>query len=168
MPDTLSGRGRSLVGVRMVEWGVLALLVLGFTWVFGQYAQRVHSQAERASVLTTLGALRTALVIQHLRHEVSGTVPADAQAASANPFDAVEQYPASYAGLVRGRDVGAVAPGQWVFDAECVCIGYKPMYLDWLDSGEKLEALWFQRRGSGGASLLVPLDRYVWHAQLVE
>lgn len=150
----------------MVEWGILALVVLGFAWVFGQYAQRVHSQAEHAGVLSMLGALRTALVMQHLQQNVAGS--AQAAQASANPFDALEQYPANYAGLVRGRDVGAVASGKWVFDAECVCVGYKPLYLDWLDSREKLEALWFQRHGSGGASLLVPLDRYVWHAQPVE
>lgn len=149
----------------MVEWSVLALVVLGFAGVFGHYAQRVHSLAERAAVLTTLGALRTALVLGHLHTAVRDAPDAPV---SANPFDALAQRPATYAGSVTGRDVGAVAPGQWVFDAECGCIGYKPLYLDWLQSREQLQALWFQRRGRGSTTLLVPLDRYVWHDQLVE
>lgn len=151
----------------MVEWSILVLVVLGFAGVFGHYAQRVHSQAERAAVLTTLGALRTALVLEHL-HTTVGAASAPQAPAFDNPFDALAQRPAAYAGSVTGRDVGTVAPGQWVFDAECGCIGYKPLYLDWLQSREQLQALWFQRRGRGSATLLVPLDRYVWHDQLVE
>lgn len=151
----------------MLEWTILALVVLVFAGVFGRYAQRVHSQAERAAVLSTLGALRTALVVGPLQQQVQAAVPAPA-AHSVNPFNALERYPVTYAGLVQGRDVGAVAPGQWVFDAQCGCIGYKPLYLDWLDSREHLDALWFQRRGSGSATFLVPLDRYVWHDQVVQ
>jgi hypothetical protein len=151
----------------MLEWCLLALVVLGFVGVFGHYAKRVHSQAERAAVLTTLGALRTAMVLEHLQTAM-GDASAKVLLQSDNPFDALEQYPASYAGQVKGRDVGAVVPGQWVFDAQCGCIGYKPLYLDWLESREHLDTLWFQRRKGGSASLLVPLDRYVWHDQLVE
>lgn len=147
----------------MVEWSILALVVLGFAGLFGHYTQRVHSQAERAAVLTTLGALRTALVLEQL-HPTVRTVTTSI----ANPLDALAQYPATYAGTVTGRDVAAVAPGQWVFDDDCACIGYKPTYLDWLQSNQQLQALWFQRRGRGSATLLVPLDRYVWDGLLVE
>ena len=151
----------------MVEWSILALVLLGFVGVFRYYAKRVHSQAERAAVLTTLGALRTALVLEHMQAEVGGT-PAKKAPTSANPFDALAQPPASYAGTVTGRDVGAVVPGQWIFDAQCGCIGYKPLYLDWLESEDRLEALGFQRRDQGPVSTLLPLDRYVWDGQLVE
>ncbi len=151
----------------MVEWSILALVVLGFAGVFGYYAQRVHSQAERAAVLSALGALRTALVLEHL-HTTVRNAPATQMTPATNPFDALAQHPATYAGTVTGRDVAAVAPGQWVFDADCACIGYKPLYLDWLQSSERLQALWFQRRGRGSATLLVPLDRYVWDGLLVE
>lgn len=151
----------------MVEWSILALVVLGFAGVFGYYAQRVHSQAERAAVLSALGALRTALVLEHL-HTTVRNAPATQMTPATNPFDALAQRPATYAGTVTGRDVAAVAPGQWVFDADCACIGYKPLYLDWLQSNERLQALWFQRRGRGSATLLVPLDRYVWDGLLVE
>lgn len=149
----------------MVEWSILAVVVLGIAGVFGYYAQRVHSQAERAAVLTTLGALRTALVVQHLQQVASG----EAQVAQigANPFEVLGQYPSNYAGLVQGRDVGAVAPGQWVVDAQCGCIGYKPLYRDWLESDDQLEALWFQRRNGGTVAILVALDRYVWQGQLI-
>lgn len=151
----------------MVEWCILALVILGFVWAFGYYAKRVHSQAERAALLSTLGALRTALVVGQLQTAVGATL-APAAPVSVNPFDALAQPPATYAGRVNGRDVGAVPAGTWVFDAQCGCIGYKPLYLDWLESTEQLDALWFQRRGSGSAVFLVPLDRYVWQDQLIE
>lgn len=160
-------RSTSPWGIRMVEWGILALVVLGFAWALGWYAQRVHAQAERAAVLSTLGAVRTSFVLGRLQTEVQGAPSSTAAANAGNPFDQLERYPA-YGGEVRGRDVGAVAAGQWVFDVQCDCIGYKPLYLDALESSERLEALWFQRRGSGRSTFLVPMDRYVWQGQLVE
>lgn len=151
----------------MVEWSILALVVLGFVWAFGQYAKRVHSQAERAAVLTTLGAVRTAMVLHQLQGQVDArkNVPA---VDAANPFDLLAQRPPGYGGEVVGRDVAAITPGQWVFDAQCACIGYKPLYADGLESRDALEALWFQRRGKGFALHLAPLDRYVWQGQVVE
>ena len=155
-------------GARMVEWCILTLVLLGFVWFFGQHVRRIHSQAERAQVLSTLGALRTAMVLSHLQAEVPGSGKPLVAPDSANPFDALGYRLPNYGGEVSARDVGAVPSGQWVYDAQCGCIGYKPLYLDWLESRENLEALWFQRRSLGAVGVLVPLDRYVWQGQLVE
>lgn len=160
-------RARAVWGVRMVEWGILALVLLAFVWFFGQYAKRVYSQAERAQVLTTLGALRTAMVLGHLQSAVQGNSMAAVQR-SANPIHALDSIPPNFGGEVVGRDVTAVRPGQWVFDVQCGCIGYKPLYLDWLESQENLDALWFQQRSLGAVGVLVPLDAYIWQGQRVE
>jgi hypothetical protein len=153
----------------MVEWGILALVLLGVVWFFGQHAKRIQSQAERAQVLTTLGALRTAMVLGQLQIEVQGRKkPVVVLPVSANPFDTLGTYPPNYGGEVTARDVAGVLPGQWVYDAQCACIGYKPTYPDGLESQENLDALWFQRRAMGVVGVLVPLDRYIWDGQKVE
>lgn len=151
----------------MVEWSILVVVLLAFVWFFGQYSKRVYSQAERAQVLTTLGALRTGMVLGHLHSTVQGNSKAGVKR-SANPFDALDATPPNFGGEVVGRDVASVHPGQWVFDVQCGCVGYKPLYLDWLESQEKLDALWFQQRSLGAIGVLVPLDAYIWHGQRVE
>ncbi|MDT8990223.1 hypothetical protein RQP54_05035 [Curvibacter sp. APW13] len=157
----------SVGGGRMVEWAILALVVLGFVWVFGLYASRVHGQAERAAVMTTLGTMRTAMVLEHLQVQVRGQASA-APESSANPFTAMGAFPPNYAGEVQGRDLSQVAPGQWAFDGQCRCIGYKPLYATGLESKDGLDALWFQSRAQAGVGTLVPLDRYVWLGMAVE
>lgn len=154
-------------GVRLVEWSILALVVLALAWALGRYAQRVHAQAERAAVLSTLGAIRTAMVIEHLQRKVQGSSASSATSLG-NPFDTARNYPPNYAGEVQGRNVRHVAPGQWVFDPQCACIGYKPLYAEGLQSLDRLDTLWFQRRTQGDVGTLAPLDRYVWFGQAVE
>ena len=74
------------MGLSLPHLIILALVVLGFAGVFGHYTQRVHSQAERSQVLSTLGALRTGLVIHHLQTAVQGDPPSAMLGDSANPF----------------------------------------------------------------------------------
>lgn len=151
----------------MVEWGILALVVLGIAWSLGYYAQHVHALAERAAVISTLGALRTSLVVQQITPTTRPATPR-IPASMGNPFDSLERYPPNYAGEVQGRNVSAVSPGQWAFDPQCQCIGYKPLYPQDLQSLEQLGALWFQQSRLGTAILLTPLDHYVWHGSVVQ
>lgn len=151
----------------MVEWSILTLVVLGIVWSLGYYAQRVHALAERAAVLSTLGALRTSLVLQQIT-PTANSAPPRRLTPVGNPFDSLARYPANYAGEVQGRDVGQVAAGQWVFDPACRCIGYKPLYPQGLQSHEQLGALWFQQSRLGTAILLTPLDHYVWYGSAVQ
>jgi hypothetical protein len=67
----------------MVEWSMLALVIVLLLGVFAYKVREVHAQAELASVRLTLGNLRTALVLDHLRR----SVPSGAGAAvQSNPF----------------------------------------------------------------------------------
>jgi len=66
---------RPVWSTRWVEWGLLALciaVVMEFLW---RYGQQVRAQSERAAVQSTLGALRTALVLDYV-HRV---IPASAK-----------------------------------------------------------------------------------------
>jgi len=55
-----------------VEWGVLVVCIAVVTGVLWRYGQQVRAQSERAAVQSTLGALRTALVLDYVR----GMLPA--------------------------------------------------------------------------------------------
>ncbi len=149
---------------RLIEWGVLGLLVLALAGNLAYYTYRVQGLAERAAVQTTLGALRTALVLDRLRQFVpsGGT-----HVTSANPFAALEAMPANYAGQVSERDTVATRAGSWVFDAGCVCIGYKPLRPEWLEGAPGPQILWFRVVEQAGVRQLEPMDSYLWQGEAV-
>ena len=145
----------------MVEWGILAIVILILAGVFGHYAHQVQGQSERASVLSTLGALRTALVLDHIRQTVAPQQRSKVKA-SGNPFDTLERMPTNYGGMVQDRQVGAITPGRWVFDPECPCIGYKPMDPEWLESPPGTQVLWYLVTREAGVGQLHPMADYKW------
>ncbi len=149
---------------RLIEWAILGLLVLALAGSLGYYGYRVQGQAERAAVQSTLGALRTALVLDRLRQVLPS---AGAPLASSDPFATLEALPANYAGQVSGRDVTDVRAGSWVFDAGCGCIGYKPLRPEWLEGTPGPSALWFRVVEQRGVRQLEPMDAYAWLGQAV-
>ena len=160
-------RRQALLGSRLVEWGILALVILVLAGCFGYYAYRVQGQAERAAVISTLGALRTALVLDQLRQAVA--TPSTATAPNRDPFAALERLPANYAGRRAGQKLEEVVAGQWVFDEACVCVGYKPLHGEWLESFGADQLLWFQvTAGDGGVRQLHAQRSYLWQGQTVE
>lgn len=151
---------------RGVEWGVLAVCIALVTGVLWQYAQQVRAQAERAAVQSTLGALRTALVLDYVR----GMLPA-AKARPArnsplsevpNPFSMLQQPAANYAGEVPASLMQEVAPGRWVFDKRCGCVGYKPQEAGVLDAPAGAQTLWFAVEAAGSAPQLRSIQAYRW------
>ena len=156
---TASGAGRGVSG-RMVEWGILALVVLVFVGVFGHYARLVQGQGERAAVLTTLGAVRTAMVVAHLQHRLPSHK--FAPLAPLNPFLTLDPPPANYAGEKSVLEALKASPGSWIYDPQCACIGYVPLNPDWLEAPSDAAVLWFKVKAGSGAPELVSMDRYVW------
>jgi hypothetical protein len=150
----------------MVEWGILAIVVFIVAGIFGRYAHRVQGQAERAAIVFTLGALRTALVVGHTRQLVANQQQVIVTAV-VNPFDWFESRPANYAGPVHSRNVDAVAPGKWVFDAECPCVGYVPLQPEWLEYPAYAPALWFRVISGKGVPQLEAWDSYQWQGAAV-
>ena len=103
--------GSRLPGGRMVEWGILAVLVMVFLGVFGHYARRIQGQSERAAVLSTLGALRTALVIDHVQRAAKHASTEPSRTPS-NPFLVLNTAPVNYAGEMSVVQSLAAPPGR--------------------------------------------------------
>ncbi len=145
----------------MVEWSILALVIVLLAATFGYYAQRVQGQAERATVVATVGALRATLVLEHLHQAVAPPVRAVPPNLN-NPFTLLQALPTNYAGQVANRDVSQVVAGSWVFDAGCGCVGYKPLRPEWLEQPAGVAALWFRESRLGGVPQLDAMDSYIW------
>ena len=149
----------------LLEWGILACVILILMGIFGIYAHRIKGQAERAEILSTLGALRTALIIDHLRMQ---TPSGQGDVAAGTPFDALQNPIPNWGGVVKQRDVTQTTPGQWVFDQECSCIGYKPLHAEWLEAPSGSQALWFRLKHVAGIAQLQAMEAYVWQGLPVD
>lgn len=148
----------------MVEWSILAVLVLVIAGVFGHQVRVVRGQGELAAVQSTLGALRTAFVIDHLQQAVRSSAPRVAEQ-QRNPFLLLKDVPPNYAGEFAVLKMEAVAPGSWVFDPDCGCIGYLLLYPQWLESPPDTRAVWFRISTPPGALLIAPMNAYIWQGQ---
>jgi hypothetical protein len=148
----------------------MVALVILLGAVFTHQTREMRGQAELAQIKSTLGALRTALVIAHLESAVAGarskgTLVVQAQR---NPFAALQQLPPNYAGLAGPEVLAALPGGRWVFDPECSCIGYRPTEAAWLQSPEGVAAMWFRVVPSGGPLQITAQQPYVWMGQAVD
>ena len=164
--DRTDPRPAPLWGGRLLEWGILAIVIVGLMFAFGHYARSVQGQSERASVQSTLGALRTGLVFDQMQR-VAGHGEPLAGTSNRNPFDVLEHRPANYSGTVSNRNIEGTAPGSWVYDAQCGCVGYKPLNPEWVESPPHTQALWYQLTTKAGPQQLVPLAIYQWQGQPV-
>ncbi|MFZ3219222.1 MAG: hypothetical protein WA174_04265 [Rhodoferax sp.] len=141
------------------------MLVLGaVAWAFGHQVRVVQGMGERAAVQSTLGAVRTALVVDRVHASV---LPADA-ARQRNPFLLLRSVPVNYAGDVVRANMGSVAPGSWVFDPDCVCIGYRLLYPQWLESSAEPGGVWFRIGSTAGPLQVTPLEQYRWQGVVVD
>lgn len=148
----------------MLEWGIVAVTVLVIAGVFGRQVRVVQGQGELAAVQSTLGALRTAFVIDHLQQMV-GAPKLRVAVPQRNPFLLLKNVPANYAGESAVQKLDGVAPGSWVFDPDCGCIGYLLLYPQWLESPPDTAAVWFRVGAPPEALQITPLKAYVWQGQ---
>lgn len=151
----------------MVEWSLVAVLLVTLMVVFINRIHLVQKQAELAAVRSTLGNLRTAFVLQHL-HQVAGQHQTG-EALQHNPFELLQQHPGNYVGELKPPFVTALPPGHWGFDAACVCVGYLPADLTDFDSPSGDVMVWYRvEQPSSGLLLLTAKERYVWQGQVLE
>lgn len=144
------------------------MLVLGaLAWAFGHQVRVVQGLGERAAVQSTLGAVRTALVIDHMQASVR-PASAGGVAQQHNPFLLLRSIPVNYAGNVAKADIESVAPGSWVFDPDCICIGYRLLYPQWLENPADAGAVWFRIDSEAGPLQVVPQERYLWQGVVVD
>jgi len=156
-----AGTGRTL------EWLILAGVVLVFIAALGLASQRLQAQAEIGAVQATLGALRFSLVVDHLNKSVQGP-QGNAANSQRNPFKVLDRLPPNYMGEVSMSAIAGVAPGRWVFDRDCACVGYRPMNPQGLEPASDLGVLWFRVSNPPGLLQLTPLRTYVWQGQVIQ
>jgi hypothetical protein len=149
------------LGGRLLEWSFLTLLILILLAVFAYYARRVQGQGERAAVISTLGALRTALVIDHLQNFARLRVRDPGQKPK-NPFLALEALPYNYAGEMSVLQALEAPAGSWVYDPQRGCIGYIPRDPSWAETALGAKMMWFQIQQGPGSRSLAALETYQW------
>jgi hypothetical protein len=150
-----------LWGVRMVEWSLLVAVLVVLVLVLARQVREIRGQGELAAVRSTLGALRTALAIDHLQKNVMDGSSSVAST-QRNPFDSLQRHPANYVGEMTPAQAVAAPAGSWVFDPVCACVGYVPTDVQWFDSPSGEAMAWYQLRGAPGPLQLVAKEAYVW------
>lgn len=153
-------------GKRMVEWALAAAVMVVMILLFAREVRVVQGQSELAAVKATLGALRTALVLEHLQKNMASGNSAVALEQH-NPFELLRQRPPNYRGEMSAAQALAAPPGSWVFDPLCVCIGYLPMEAEWFDSPSGELMAWYRVSGAPGLLQLVAKEAYVWQGELI-
>jgi uncharacterized membrane protein len=151
---------------RTLEWAVMVVVLLVAIGFMRQQSRALQVQAEVAAVQSTLGSLRTALVIAHLQKVVQAEqgVVVDLQQ---NPFKILRAVPSNYAGEVARSDIASVVAGSWVFDKECACIGYVPMSPESLEPKAEPAVLWYRVSGAPGPLQITATESYLWQGQPV-
>lgn len=151
---------------RMIEWSILAVVILLLLLVFARQMRVLQGQAELSAVKTTLGALRTAFVLDHLHNKVLvRTSPV--VLAQHNPFELLQRHPVNYLGEMAPAAAAAAPAGGWVFDPACACVGYLPMHAEWLDSPSGAAMVWYHVDGAPGPLQLTAKEAYVWQDQVL-
>lgn len=154
---------------RLFEWGVLSVVVLIVFGVGMYYAHIIQTQAEFAAVQSTLGRLRTALVVDHVYKAVhENSRPRLGQMPRPNPFLLLENNVSNYAGVIDKADAVEVEQGSWVYSTQCGCIGYFPMNIEWDSDDIRFMPAWFQVNLQSGTPQLQALQRYVWQNHVLQ
>jgi hypothetical protein len=156
-----------LFNQRVVEWSLVALLVGALVVGFLHQVRVVQRQAEFASIRTTLGALRTAFVMQHLQSQMPGSNLSVAPM-QRNPFDLLAQRPVNYRGVIQSKNLAMVPTGGWVFEPVCGCVGYVPLDAVEFDSASGDAVAWFVVKTSALPFQLTAKEAYVWQGQVLD
>lgn len=143
---------------------MLVLIILVLVGVFGREFRVIQGRGELAAIKTTLGALRTAFVIDHISQVAQGKSDAPPQS---NPFKLLSHEPANYAGLLSSLKGQPIPPGNWVFDAYCNCIGYEPLYPRSLDHAGEVPTVWFRISPPPAPLQISPMETYVWQGESI-
>ena len=149
---------------RFFEWGLMAGLVLVVLLTFMHQAQQVQGQAELAAIKRTLGALRTAAVMDDLQARLHGR----SGPPGANPFDLLQLRPENYLGPLGAAQAATVRPGSWWFDPQCSCVVYAPLETRWLAGSTGGTWLRFRVVTGEGPLQLAALGTYLWQGQRVD
>jgi hypothetical protein len=147
----------------VVEWSIVALLLVTLVLVFGRQMQTVQAQGERLAVRFTLKILREALRLEQILKRAPPTAVSGTP--NRNPFALLASLPANFSGEVSSSKADTVVPGNWVFDPECGCVGYRLLYPQWLQPEQFADVIWFRVSQSPGEVRMVAQAPYIWLGQ---
>jgi hypothetical protein len=162
---------------RLMEWSLVAVVIIALALAFAYYASRVRGQGELAAIRLTVGALRSTLAIEDLRQKLPHAVPSTAPIPY-NPFELLRERPGNYRGEVADAQSASAltTPGNWVYERTCACIAYRPLDTRWLESPSGDALLWFyvlgpqreKQTSNQGPLQLVAREAYRWQGQLID
>lgn len=154
--------GRQLIMGSMVIGTMSVLVVKSGERDFGD----VQAQVEGAAIKTNLGGLRTAFAIDYITQQVHAAPVTERSAVMrSNPFLLLHRVPPNYVGEMPAAQADRLPAGSWLYDPACACIGYRPLYPEWLSSPSGAGILWFDVVGAPGPLQLVPREAYVWKGE---
>ena len=153
------------VNHRLLEWALVTAVLVALIAAFERQVGVVQGQAERLTVQLTLKALRDTLTLEQLLR-TTRQPSASAEPKTINPF-ALLHSSTNFAGNVSMATVGTVPPGNWVFDPECGCIGYRLRYPQGLEPTQEADAIWFRVETVNGVFRLSPQVNYRWLKQVL-
>jgi hypothetical protein len=152
---------------RMVEWTIVALALVMIVLVFVHKMRAIEGQTELSAIKTTLAALRTSFVLDHLRKSATSEDTA-VELAQHNPFELLQRYPPNYIGEMTPEQAELAPSGSWVFDPGCVCVGYLPIWGQWFDSPSGNLMVWFRVSAAPGPFLqLTAKENYRWQGEVL-
>jgi len=150
---------------RLLEWALVAAVLVALIGAFERQVGVVQGQAERLTVQLTLKLLRDTLTLEQLLKATRPPV-ASTQPKTTNPFALLQGVP-NFAGNATKATVGTVSPGNWVFDPECGCIGYRLRYPQGLEPTQEADVIWFRVEAVNGVFRLSPQANYRWFEQVL-
>lgn len=107
---------RSERGISLLELLITVVIISVLLVVAVDRLLALRFEAERATVQSVIGALRSALYVEFAAAAARGQMPRMELAGGSNPMAHLAEAPESYAGEFFGADPALFAPGTWYFD----------------------------------------------------
>jgi general secretion pathway protein G len=111
----MSGRGERR-GFSLLELLIVIVIVSVLLVVAIERLLVLRFEAERATVQTVIGAMRSALYIEFAAAAARGEMKRMDKAAGSNPMAYLAEKPEAYIGEFYGPDPKVFEPGTWYFD----------------------------------------------------
>jgi len=112
------------VASRSSSWFVVIVIVSVLAAIATDRLLKLRFEAERVTVESIVGAMRSALYIDFAAAAASGQTERIDTAGGSNPMLRLSGKPAGYAGEFYGPDPAVFEPGSWYFDTRDRAIVY--------------------------------------------
>ena len=112
------------VASRSSSWSIVIVIVSVLAAIATDRMLKLRFEAERVTLESIVGAMRSALYIDFAGAAASGQIERIDTAGGSNPMLRLGGMPAGYAGEFYGPDPAVFAPGTWYFDTRDRAIVY--------------------------------------------